>query len=171
LTYTHPLELAPGHYTIETALVDREGSQASTNVTQVDIPAPGKGLGISSLVAVQQIEAAAAQADKADPLTFKGKHVVPMVQATVNPANKRYIYFVVYPDKSKTDKPKIRVEFRNGGQVFAESTADLPAPDDSGTIPMFVAAAARPGDCELQITALQGGESATSRLQYAVAPK
>jgi VWFA-related protein len=171
LTYTHPLELAPGHYTIETALVDREGSQASTNVTQIDIPAPGKGLGISSLVAVQQIEAAAGQVDKADPLTFKGKHVIPMVQATVNPANKRYIYFVVYPDKSKTDKPKIRVEFRNGGQVFAESTADLPAPDDSGTIPMFVAAAARPGDCELQITALQGGESATSRLQYAVAPK
>jgi hypothetical protein len=34
---------------------------------------------------------------------------------------------------------------------------------------MFVAAATRPGNCELQITALQGKESATSQIQYAVA--
>jgi hypothetical protein len=91
-----------------------------------------------------------------------------MVEPTVNPANKRYIYFVVYPDKSLAEKPKIRVEFKTGGQVFAQSTADLPAPDATGTIPMFVAAATRPGNCELQITALQGTESATEHVQYAV---
>src|ERR1022692_2454474 len=28
LTYTHPVDLPPGHYTVETAVVDREGSQA-----------------------------------------------------------------------------------------------------------------------------------------------
>jgi hypothetical protein len=102
-------------------------------------------------------------------LTFKGKHVIPMVEATVNPAAKRYVYFVVYPDKSNGEKPKIHVAFKTGGQVFAESTADLPAPDATGTIPMFVAAATRPGNCELQITALQGNESATEHIKYAVA--
>jgi hypothetical protein len=150
-------------------VVDREGSQATAETTKIDIPAPGKGVGISSLVVVEHVEPANAQADTADPLTFKGKHVVPMVEATVNPATKRYVYFVVYPDKSNSEKPKIHVEFKTGGQVFAESTADLPAPDASGTIPMFVAAATRPGNCELQITALQGNESAIEHLQYAVA--
>jgi len=169
LTYTHPLDLPPGHYTVETAVVDREGSQATTEVRQIDVPAPAKGLGISSLVVVQQIEQASAQADTADPLTFKGKHVIPMVEASVNPATKRYVYFVVYPDKSNTEKPKIHVEFKTGGQVFAESTADLPEPDATGTIPMFVAAATRPGNCELQITALQGNQSATEHIRYAVA--
>ena len=169
LTYTHPVDLPPGHYTVETAVVDREGSQASAETAQIDIPAPSKGVGISSLVVVQQLEPANAQADTADPLTFKGKHVIPMVEATVNPATKRYVYFVVYPDKSNTEKPKIHVEFKTGGQVFAQSTADLPAPDATGTIPMFVAAATRPGNCELQITALQGNESATEHIQYAVA--
>lgn len=171
LTYTHPLDLPPGHYTVETALVDREGGQATTNLTPIEIPAAGKGVGISSLVAVQELESVAAKASNADPLTFKGKHVVPLVQAVVSPANKRYIYFVVYPDKSNQEKPKINVQFRNGGQVFAQSTVDLPAPDASGGIPMFVAAATRPGNCELQITAEQGSESATSKLQYAVATK
>jgi hypothetical protein len=33
----------------------------------------------------------------------------------------------------------------------------------------LVAAATRPGNCELQITALQGNESATEHIQYAVA--
>ena len=169
LTYTHPVDLPPGHYTVETAVVDREGSQASAETAQIDIPAPSKGVGLSSLVVVQQLEPANAQADTADPLTFKGKHVIPMVEATVNPATKRYVYFVVYPDKSNTEKPKIHVEFKTGGQVFAQSTADLPAPDATGTIPMFVAAATRPGNCELQITALQGNESATEHIQYAVA--
>lgn len=168
LTYTHPIDLSPGHYTIETAVVDREGRQASTNVTPFDSPAPSKGVGISSLVAVQQLEAVK-DAAPADPLTFKGKHVVPLVKPTVDPAAKRYIYFVVYPDKSSKAKPRIRVEFRNAGQVFAQQTADLPAADASGTIPMFVAAATRPGDCELHITALQGNESASASLRYAVA--
>jgi hypothetical protein len=169
LIYTHPLDLPPGHYSVETAIVDREGSQATAENAQFDIPGPSKGVGISSLVVVQQVEPANSQTDAADPLTFKGKHVIPMVEATVNPAAKRYVYFVVYPDKSNGEKPKIHVAFKTGGQVFAESTADLPAPDATGTIPMFVAAATRPGNCELQITALQGNESATEHIKYAVA--
>jgi VWFA-related protein len=169
LIYTHPLDLPPGHYSVETALVDREGSQATAETAQFDIPAPAKGVGISSLVVVQQLEPANAQQDTADPLTFKGKHVIPMVEATVNPAAKRYVYFVVYPNKSNGEKPKIHVAFKTGGQVFAEQTTDLPAPDATGTIPMFVAAATRPGNCELQITALQGNESATEHIKYAVA--
>ena len=75
---------------------------------------------------------------------------------------------MVYKDKSNPDKPKIHVEFKNGGQVFADQTADLPEPGADGTIPMFVAAATRPGNCELQITAMQGTESATEHIQYAV---
>jgi VWFA-related protein len=168
LTYTHPLDLPPGHYTVDTAVVDREGSQVTAETSQIEVPAVSKGLAISSLVVVQNVETAAAKPDAADPLIFKGKHVVPMVKATVNPATKRYVYFVVYPDKSNTDKPKIRIEFKTAGQVFAQQTADLPAPDATGAIPMFVAAATRPGNCELQITALQGSESATEHIQYAV---
>jgi VWFA-related protein len=171
LTYTHPLDLPPGHYSVETAVVDREGAQATAETAQIDIPAAPKGVGISSLVVVQNLEPVTAQTVASDPFTFNGKHVTPLVQATVNPAIKRYVYFVVYPDKLNTEKPKIHIEFKTGGQVFAESTADLPKPDATGTIPMFVAAATRPGNCELQITALQGNESATEHIQYAVAPK
>lgn len=42
LTYTHPLDLPPGHYTVDASLVDREGAQATTQKGEIDIPAPGK---------------------------------------------------------------------------------------------------------------------------------
>jgi hypothetical protein len=45
----------------------------------------------------------------------------------------------------------------------------LPPPDSSGAIPMLVNAVARPGKCEIRITALQGFQSATRSVNYAVA--
>jgi hypothetical protein len=89
-----------------------------------------------------------------------------MVQAEVSPATKRYIYFVVYKDKANPDKPKIHVEFKNGGQVVADQTGALPEADQNGAITMLVAAPTRPGNCELQITAMQGDESASEHIAY-----
>jgi hypothetical protein len=166
LTYTHLLDLPPGHYTVDAAVVDHEGGQATSQTGSFEIPAPPKGVDISSLAMVQHLDPAGAQADADDPFTVKDKHVIPMVQAEVSPATKRYIYFVVYKDKANPDKPKIHVEFKNGGQVFADTTLALPEPDANGAIAMFVAAATRPGKCELQITAMQGGQSATEQIAY-----
>jgi VWFA-related protein len=165
LTYTHALELPPGHYTVDAAVVDEAGAQATSETGSFEIPATPKGLGISSLAMVEHLDPAGPQPDTADPFTFQGKHVTPMVQAAVGAA-KRYIYFAVYKDKSSPEKPKMHLEFKNGGQVFADQTVDLPEPDSNGVIAMFVGAAARPGNCELRITAMQGGESATEQITY-----
>jgi hypothetical protein len=169
LTYTHVLDLPPGRYTVDAAVVDREGSQATAQTGSFEIPEPAKGIAISSLAMVEHVDPAGGQPDAADPFTIKDKHVIPMVRAAVNPAVKRWVYFVVYGDKSNPEKPKIRVEFKNGGDVFADQTVALPEPDEKGAIPMFVAAATRPGNCELQITAIQGSESATEHIDYMAA--
>jgi VWFA-related protein len=166
LTYTHVLDLPPGHYTVDSAVVDREGAQVTAETTNFEIPAPAKGLGISSLAMVQHLDPAEAQPDAADPFSLQGKHVVPMVQAAASAAAKRWVFFVVYKDKSNPEKPKIRIEFKNEGKQVADQMADLPEPDKNGAIAMFVAAPVRPGNCELQITAIQGSQSATEHLAY-----
>ncbi len=81
------------------------------------------------------------------------------------------MFFVVYPDRSLADKPKIQVEFLVGGQVLARQTADLPAPDLTGAIPMVINTAAKPGNCELRVTALQGNSSTKQSLKYTIAAK
>jgi hypothetical protein len=169
LTYTHVLDLPPGRYTVDTAVIDREGAQATTQTGSFEIPAPPKGIAISSLAMVEHLDPAGPQQDAADPFTFQGKRVTPMVLANVGPTTKRWVYFVVYRDKSNPQKPQIHLEFKNGGQVFADQTVALPEPDEHGAIGMFVAAATRPGNCELRITAMQGGESATEQIAYMAA--
>jgi hypothetical protein len=166
LTYTHVLDLPPGRYTVDAAVVDHEGAQATAETGSFEIPALPKGLAISSLAMVEHLDPAGAQPDAADPFIVKDKHVTPMVQAVVGPAAKHWVYFVVYQDKANPEKPKIHVEFKNGGQVFADQTVALPAPDASGAIAMLVAAATRPGNCELRITAMQGDQSATEQIAY-----
>lgn len=166
LTYTHVLDLPPGRYTVDSAVVDREGAQVTAETASFEIPEAPKGIGISSLAMVEHLDPADAQPVAGDPFTFQGKHVVPMVEAAANATVKRWVYFVVYKDGANPEKPKIRVEFRNGGHTVADQVSALPEPDKNGAIAMFVAAPVRPGDCELRITAVQGGESATERLAY-----
>ena len=169
ITYTHPVSLPSGQYTVETAVVDREGGRSTANVVPLVIPERSKGVGMSSVVLVQQVEPVSGPPDASDPLVFQGKRMVPMAVPALKSTAKPMVYFVVYPDKANADRPKIQVEFLSGGQVLAKQTADLPPPEPSGTIPMIVGAALRPGNCELRITALQGSESATGSVKYTVA--
>ena len=54
------------------------------------------------------------------------------------------------------------------GQLVANRTSDLAAEDGSDAIPLIAAAALHSGDCELRITALQGGDSSTQSLRYTI---
>ncbi len=168
ITYTHPVKLPPGRYSVETAVLDREGGRASTSIVQFERPA-GNTVGISSLVLVQRVEAAGEKPDLSDPLVFKGKRAIPLLAGTVPAQSKPYVYFVVYPNQSNPEKPKIQIQFLAGGQVVADQAAALPESDANGTIAMMVGAlTSRPGDCELRITAIQGNETAAERLAYTV---
>ncbi|HEX3747244.1 MAG TPA: VWA domain-containing protein [Bryobacteraceae bacterium] len=164
LTYTHSLNLSPGKYTVEAAVVDHEGPQATSEITSFEIPEPPKGVAISSLAMVQNLDPA--KADAADPFVIRDKRVVPMVDAAVSPSAKRWIYFVVYQDKASQVKPQIHIQFKNGGQVVADQMSPLPAADRNGAIAMLLAAPTRPGACELQITAVQGSQSASEHISY-----
>jgi hypothetical protein len=170
IPYAHLLSLPPGRYTVETAVVDREGGRSSTNVFQID-NRERRGVGLSDVVLVQRVEPVTGQADAADPLQFQGQRVVPEMATSLPPNAEPYVYFIVYPDKSKAEKPKIGVQFLLDGRVIAQQTAGLPDPDATGAIPMSIGAVARPGNYELKITALQGSDSVEQSLKYSIAAK
>ena len=82
---------------------------------------------------------------------------------------KPLVYFMVYPDKSSQESPRVRAEFFVGGEELEVKDADLPAPDSSGAIPVMLSAVARPGKCEIKVTARQGFQSAVQSVSYTVA--
>jgi hypothetical protein len=173
ITFAHPLSLPPGHYTAETAVLDQEAKKTSTSKVAFDSPEQ-KGVGLSSVLLVQNVEPVSGKVEETDPLQFQpgpnqGRRVIPELATSLTASAKPYVFFVVYPDRSLTEKPKIQVEFLVGGQVLAKQTSELPAPDATGAIPMMINTAAKPGNCELRITALQGGSSARQSVTYTIA--
>ena len=169
LVFSHPVHLPPGRYTIQAAALDLEGKRTGTDEIVVESAPQAAGIGLSSIVLTDRVEAADRNADAADPLIFDGKRVLPQLGSVLDDTVKPLVYFVVYPDSSNAAKPTVQVQFFNAGKLLAEQSADLPAADASGAIPMFISAATRPGDCELKITVRQGGDSATGSARYRVA--
>jgi hypothetical protein len=175
IPFNHPIQLPPGHYTLETAVVDQEASRASVNKLEFESPAP-KGLGVSSVVLAQQVQTVNGPVDAADPFEFpSGGHatrVTPELADTLSAQAQPLAYFVVFPDKTSAEKPKIEIESLAEGQITATRTIDLPPAGANGTIPLVVRAPAHPGKCELKITAVQGSSrSATSSLAYTIGAK
>ena len=168
IDYTHAFNLPAGHYTVESVLFDREANRASTSSVELESPAR-KGIGLSSLVVVARADPLTADADANDPFLLKNKEVVPMLDPSLKASAKPLVYFVVYPDKSIQEQPRIRVEYFVGGEELESKDADLPAPNSFGDIPMVMNAVSRPGKCEIRVTARQGFQSAVRSVTYTVA--
>ncbi len=175
ILFSHPVSLAPGHYTMDVAAIDRESGKMSTSKTAFDVPAV-KGVGISSIALVQRVEAVKGKVDANEPFEFQppsgdGRRITPELGDNLKSDARPYVYFVVYPDPAITDKPKIQVEFRVGDKTLAKQTADLPAPDATGAVPMLIKTATEAGNCELRITAVQGQSQSQEKLTYTIAAK
>src|SRR5258708_5295685 len=175
ITFTHPLTLPPGGSPRERRGWAREANRPSPRKLAFD-SSGGRGVGLSSFWLGQAIEPVRGKVDPANPLEFlssptEGKRVIPALTTGLAANATPYAFFVVYPDQSIADKPKIQAEFWVGGQLLAKQVAELPAPDATGAIPMGINTAAKPGNCELRITALQGNSSSGQTLQYSIESK
>jgi VWFA-related protein len=170
IPYTHLLTLPPGRYTVETVMLDLQSNREATSEMAFDSP-ERKGLRLSSVMLVRQVDATVGQPDASDPFRVGNNRVTPELATTLSARAKPYVYFVVYPDQAKTEQPRLMVQFLLNGQVLAKQVTDLPAPDASGAIPMLIESSARPGECELKIVAMQGGQALERSLKFTVAGK
>jgi hypothetical protein len=169
LSSSHPLVLPAGRYTLEAAVVGRDGGRASTAITPVDVVEPRHGIGLSSVMLVRQLAPAIGYEE--DPMVYQGQRLVPMLEPTLGAGTEPTAYFFVYPDKASADKPQIKVELLEDRRLVATQVSKLPRPDASGTIPMHLKTAAVPGNWELRITAIQGTDSVTRSIRYSIAAR
>jgi VWFA-related protein len=168
MTYEHAVNLSPGRYTVEAAVVDQEGNRASTGAAEID-NREQPGIGISDIALVRRLTDLDRPADAGDPFESAGKRVLPFVKADVPPGLQPSFYFVVYPQPGYAAKPRVRVQLLKDGRTLAKSTPALPPPDDSGAIPMVIAENGDPGSYEVRVTVAQAGVSAERSLAYSVA--
>ncbi len=167
VVYAAPIQIVHGRHTVETAVVDHEGARATAGAFELASLAC-RGVCLSDPVLVQGFESLAAQPDPADPLQIPRGRVVPELAASLRPDVSPRVYFVVYPNRSSADKPRISMKVLVNGQVTTDQMVDLPAPDTSGAIPMVIRLNPHSGKSEIRIAALQGRESVERTLTYSV---
>ena len=168
MTYEHAVNLPPGHYTVEAAVVDQEGNRAGMGTVEID-NREQPGIGLSDITLVRRLTDLDRAPDAADPFEFTGKRVLPFVKTEVLPGMQPSFYFVVYPQHGITAKPTVRVQLLKHGRTLAGSTLAVPPPDNLGAIPMVIAVPGDSGSYEIRIAVAQAGLSAERSLAYTVA--
>jgi len=170
MTYQHAVNLPPGRYTVETAVVDHEGARASTGVIEID-NREQRGVGMSDLALVRRLQHLGPPPDPADPFEYTGKRVLPFVTNNLFAGALPIVYVMVYPEPGNPAKPEMRVRLLKNGRLLTTIDPVLQAPDESGGIPMVIKATGKPGSYEVRVAAVQGGSSTERSLAYTVAGK
>jgi hypothetical protein len=163
--YTEHFDLPPGHYTVETAVLDGEGNRISARKNSLIMPAPSSALSISSVSVVRNMKDKDASTDQADPLLIGGRVVSPTLNPTINKSGNPNIsfYLVIYLNQGSSQPPRLSMEFSRNGQVLGSGSPELGQPDKDGRI-QYVATAPlsslQPGEYSIRFNATQGAETA-----------
>jgi VWFA-related protein len=167
--------LAPGHYTLETAVLDREGEKMGTRKMAFFVPAPTDGPGLSSVSLIRRVEPVSETRDAGDPFLFSGGKVTPMLSSVIprGPESAVQMYFVVYPSASIPQAPQLEIELIKDGKLVSKS-APPPGPrEGTDRIPYVIASSTgvlEPGSYEMRVTVRQGAATAQQSAWFTLAP-
>jgi hypothetical protein len=168
MTYQKSVNLPPGRYTVETAVVDHEGNRASTNTVEID-NREQRGIGLSDLAVVRKLENLTTPADPADPFEYAGKRVLPFVTSNLLAGTQPFVYFMIYPEPGNAAKPVVRVRLLKDGRTIATLRPGVAAADASGAVPMLLKLTDTPGSYEVRATIAQGNSTTEKTLSYTLA--
>jgi hypothetical protein len=173
--YAEPFQLAPGRYTLDTAVLDTAGEKVSARKSSFMVPAPGTALSISSITVVRGMKPADANTNPNDPLLMQNQTVTPYVDPTVKKSEAAGLpfYVVIYADKSNTEKPALLMEFSKDGQTIGKIPVELGPADAQGRIQYMATAplaSFEPGNYQVRFIAKQGTEGAAETVSFTLEP-
>ena len=139
LDFTKAFALAPGKYNLQTVVYDFDSGKTSVTSRPLIVPAPQPTLAVSSLTHIKRLDSAGLSKPSDDkPLLTNNGRIVPNLGETVKAVTEKVLgfYLVAYTNnKDKApDKVTLTLEFLQSGEVVAQTTMDLPAPDEKGRI-------------------------------------
>ena len=172
LVQTFRTELAPGSYTLDTVMMDRNANKIGVKQTPITVPLPSSKLTISDVVVVRRTDALKDN-QILDAFYFPGGKVVPTLTSTLKggPGNILPFYFSVFPDRSLKDPLKLTMAFYKEGQYLGAAEAPLPSAQQDGRIPYIANLPAdkfTAGAYEIKIGVVQGSSKVEENVDFRV---
>lgn len=172
LVQTFRTELAPGAYTLESAIMDRNGKKVGVDRSSFTVPDATQKLALSDVIVVRRTEALK-DTPISDPFYFAGGKIIPTLDNTLKggAGNILPFYFAVYPDTWVKDPPKLTMAFYKDGQYLGSAGAPLPPAEHDGRIPYIANLPAdkfTPGSYEIKVGVTQGASSVEQKVDFKV---
>ncbi len=172
--YTESLGLPPGQYTLESAVVDMEGTRAGVKSSVLDVPETPPGLNLSDLMMVRRmIEEKTAPSEVNSLFRAGGTLLVPTLSNHVRAGEKIPLFVTIYPDAAVKEAPEITFELLQNGEVIAPLASDSPDGAPGASRPVYYEASTRgftPGAYEIKATAKQGAATIEKTLKVNIEP-
>lgn len=174
--FTQHVDLAPGRYTLETAVLDREAAKVGAKKQSIIVVEPSRDLGMSSLALVRSVGAAAQPVDPEDPFQFTGGKVTPSLDDTVKGGQgaNLSLYFTAYLGRpvlptanAQPETAKLTLEFLQDGKAVARAEQLLPQADDAGRVKYIAQmpiGTLQAGQYEMRATVSHSGKAVQDRM-------
>jgi hypothetical protein len=138
-------------------------------------PHPASGVRISSLTLVRRLDPLPPGTKASGPLDVGTTRIVPALDHTIQLAPEAgfSFYFVVYPEASSAEKPRLVLELSRDGSPVAAVSPELPPPNERGEIPYVASlpmAGFKPGQYELRAVVTQGAGAVEERTVFTISP-
>jgi hypothetical protein len=173
LVQTFRTQLAPGTYTLESVIMDRNSNKLGVKKSPVAVAPSSDKLSISDVVVVRRTDATQ-DTQVNDAFYFPGGKVVPTLSSTLKggAGNVLPFYFTVYPDPGAKDPVRsFTMSFYKDGQYLGAAQAPLPEAQPDGRIPYIANLPAdkfTPGAYEIRIGVTQGSAKAEENVDFKV---
>ena len=133
VNFTSPFFLAPGHYTLETAVVDRLSMKASVSRIAFLVTLDS-GLSMSDVEVARRVDPIQGEPNPSEPFQARGGFVTPDLSDTVrpDPEGRMMLYAVAYPQAPIDSPIDATLELWRDGQLMMKSPASNVPPDASG---------------------------------------
>jgi VWFA-related protein len=170
VSFTAPFFLAPGHYTIDTAAVDRQSMKASVSRSVLDVD-QDSGFSVSDVSVVRRVDDIHGQANVFDPFESRGGTVTPELSNNLQPdasGNVKF-YAVAYPPAPVDEPVVMKVEVMQDDKLVAQSPVYQVTLDSNGVATMLasVPAAKLPaGQYEADVLFQYKGEKLMKKVEF-----
>lgn len=172
LVQSFQAELAPGEYTLDSVVMDRNANKIGVQEGLLKVPAASNKLAMSSVIVIRRTEKV--DGDQAlNAFYFPGGKVVPTLTHTLKggPGNMLPFYFTIYPDPAIKDAPKLIMNFYKEGDYLGAAEAPLPPAQKDGRIPYIADLPAdkfTPGSYEIRLNIVQGEAKTEEKVSFQV---
>ncbi len=162
----------PGHYVLETAILDHNSQKAGAQRINFEVPANPIGLGLSDMALVRRTDPFRIDADPLEPLRYGNAKVVPNLSGEVaRDAKDISFFFIIHPGDGG-DAIKLEMQVHKNGKSVGRML--LPVRSDAGAataVPYLATMQARslsPGKYEVAAVLTQGTKSTLRTLTFII---